>query len=209
MPAAVRGPLARAIAWDTIVAVRASPAVDRVVVVTSDEPLLRDLPPGCEPVADPGAGLNAAVRAGLATAAPTAPRAALLGDLPALRPDDLSVVLAAALACEAGALADADRTGTALLTRTAPGLLEPAFGEKSFARHLARGFTDLGALVADPEATIPTVRRDVDTLEHLRAAAALGLGSRTSAVLASVGVGVGGGAGVDGQAAQGARSPVA
>jgi 2-phospho-L-lactate guanylyltransferase len=52
-----------------------------------------------------------------------------------------------------------------------------AFGAGSLARHAALGCVAL----AIPDA--PTLRRDVDTVDQLEAAAVLGLGPRTSAVV--------------------------
>ena len=55
-----------------------------------------------------------------------------------------------------------------------------SFGDGSFARHTAAGYTPLEI----PDAS--TLRRDVDTAEQLDAAARLGVGPRTAAVLGSV-----------------------
>ena len=104
-----RPELARAIALDTLEAVCRALAPGDVVTVTSDEvvaPAAAAL--GCRVVADPGTGLNAAITAGIRVAlspAGTAPDpnvpgpdapgvAVLLGDLPALRPEDLVTALA-------------------------------------------------------------------------------------------------------------------
>ena len=146
-------------------------------------------------VADPGRGLNAAIAAGLA-AAGSPLRAAMLGDLPALRPADLDAALARAEevgAAGAGAsearssagdptgarialaVADADGTGTTLLAHAHPDLLR--FGADSYARHLAAGALPLEVPASS------TLRRDVDTAAHLDAARALGVGPRTSALL--------------------------
>ncbi|MBY8881871.1 2-phospho-L-lactate guanylyltransferase [Streptomyces sp. PLK6-54] len=107
--------------------------------------------------------------------------AALNGDLPALRPAELSLVLdEAARAPERAFLADAAGVGTTLLA-AAPGVaLSPAFGGPSRARHLASGAREITL------ARVPSVRQDVDTAEDLRAAGALGLGPRTAALLGAV-----------------------
>ncbi|OCG74840.1 hypothetical protein [Microbacterium sediminis] len=123
-------------------------------------------------VADPGTGLNAAIAAGLAAATGPA-RAALLGDLPALRPGDLDDALRRATG--PAAVADADGTGTTLFAHAEADLL--AFGADSYARHLAAGAV---ALDVDPASTL---RHDVDTAAQLDAARALGLGPRTAALL--------------------------
>lgn len=120
---------------------------------------------------DPGQGLNAAVAAGLEAARGRA--AALLGDVPALRPADLDAALSQAGEGPA-VVADADGTGTTLLTDATPGILR--FGPGSFAAHV-----EAGARPLDVPAT-STLRHDVDTADQLDAARALGLGPRTAAL---------------------------
>lgn len=184
VPGVDRAALARAIGLDTIAAARACPAIAQVVVVTADAEIARAVGGACLVVADPGAGLNDAVRAGLAATDPAAPRAAMLGDLPALRAADLTTVLAAAAQHESAALPDAEGTGTTLITRTIAGELVPAFGEDSFARHCAAGFVDLARQIdsGSQQRSVWSARRDVDTLDQLREAAQLGLGIRSAAV---------------------------
>jgi 2-phospho-L-lactate guanylyltransferase len=72
---------------------------------------------------------------------------------------------------------DQEGTGSTLVTARAGVAWETAFGDGSFARHVELGCTPLE--VADGS----TLRRDVDTVEQLRAAAELGLGRRTAQVL--------------------------
>jgi 2-phospho-L-lactate guanylyltransferase len=172
VPAAGRTALARGIALDTIAAAcRAA----RVVVVTADEAIAAEAAQlGAHVVDDPGGGIDAAVAAG----APTGGfRAALLGDLPALRTEDLAAALEDATSVDRGVVADAEGTGTTLVT-AAPGVpWATAFGPGSFARHLALGCVPL----AVPDAS--TLRRDVDTVEQLDAAVAHGIGQRTAAAL--------------------------
>lgn len=180
-----RAELATAIALDTIDAVCRAEHVAEVVVVTADGELalrvLSDAGAAPRPlvrvVPDRGAGLNAAISAGLAAADATRSRAALLGDLPALEPADLDAALTLAATRERTFVPDAEGTGTTLICAL-PGVpLEPAFGRDSAARHAAAGFVQL-----DVPAT-STLRRDVDTADQLRAAAQLGLGRRTAALI--------------------------
>lgn len=104
--------------------------------------------------------------------------AALNADLPALRPAELTRVLAAATEFPRAFLADAAGIGTTLLA-AAPGReLTPAFGMDSRARHRASGAVELRLEGVD------SVRQDVDTGGDLRAALALGVGPRTAAVAA-------------------------
>ena len=193
-----RAALARAIGLDTIAAAQACPAVAQVVVVTADAEIAREISDGCLVVTDPGTGLNDAVRAGLAVTDAAQPRAAMLGDLPALRATDLETVLVAAARYESAALPDAEGTGTTLITRTITGELTPAFGDGSFARHRAAGFVDLAREIeaGRQQRGAWSARRDVDTLDQLHEAAQLGLGIRTAALL-------------EGRSRQGAASSVA
>jgi 2-phospho-L-lactate guanylyltransferase len=99
--------------------------------------------------------------------------AALVGDLPALRPAELATALAAATEHPQSFVPDAAGTGTTLLAATPGSSLRPAFGLDSAARHTAW---------AVPLDAAPGLRHDVDTAADLRSAAALGLGPATSAV---------------------------
>jgi 2-phospho-L-lactate guanylyltransferase len=180
-----RAGLARAIALDTLAAVSACELVVQVVVVTDDAtlareaaviPALRFVPEG------ESRGLDAAIATGMAAVDPNGrlPRAALLGDLPALRPADLGEALRAAASVDRAVVADAEGTGSTLVT-SLPGVAwASSFGDGSFARHSAAGCTPLEI----PDAS--TLRRDVDTAEQLAAAVRLGVGPRTAGALASV-----------------------
>lgn len=176
-----RGPeLARAIALDTLEAVVACEAVEQVVVVTDDADLEASVPSGVVVVADRAAdGPNAALVEAMTSLPSATPRAALLADLPALRASDLAEVLALAGMAARGVVPDAEGSGSTLVTAGAGVAWASAFGADSFARHLALGCTVL-EVGADS-----SLRRDVDTAEHLAAAEALGLGRWTSAALRS------------------------
>lgn len=171
-----RTDLARAVACDTLEAVCAAVGPAALTVVTSDA-LVRDVAValGARVVPDPGSGLNGAVAAGWQHAPESDGSrvgwAALLGDLPALRPGDLRAALAECARHRSAVVPDAAGTGTVLLTSTvAPP--EPRFGPGSAARHEADG-----AAVLPLE--LPSLRRDVDLAEDLRAALSLGVGPHT------------------------------
>lgn len=177
-----RAALAHAIALDTLEAATACELVAQVVVVTNDPALARESAaiPALRFVSEGDArGLDAAVATGISAVDPNdrMPRAALLGDLPALRPADLADALRAAASVDRGVVADAEGTGSTLVTARAGVPWTSSFGEGSFARHLELGCTPLPV----PDAS--TLRRDVDTAEQLDAARALGLGPRTGALL--------------------------
>lgn len=171
-----------AIAYDTVSAALHCPEVKELLLVTDDPWWIgADLraAPRLSVLVHPEPGLNPAVRAGLREAAAGAPAraAVMLGDLPGLRPEDLSLALRAAADVPAGMLADRQGAGTTLLTGVRHGV---HFGPDSAARHRRAGHREL------PLSPASTVRWDVDTPEDLeRAAAQIGLGPRTRRLLAA------------------------
>ncbi|MEJ2868589.1 2-phospho-L-lactate guanylyltransferase [Actinomycetospora sp. OC33-EN08] len=177
---AAHADLALALAADTLAAVLAS-SVRRLVVVTSEPRWHDDVPPvvadpRLELVADPGRGLNAAVRAGVGHLDGPAPVGVLLADLPALRPAELDEALAAGRAAleraPAAFVADHTGEGTSLLVLT-PGFA-PRFGRGSAAAHAAAGAEPL-------RGAWPGLRHDVDVPADLDEVRALGVGSATRA----------------------------
>ncbi|WP_375479919.1 2-phospho-L-lactate guanylyltransferase [uncultured Jatrophihabitans sp.] len=168
--------LVEAIRADTEAAAHAADGVSRVLLVVDQLPAAVGLP-SAEVLVQRAPGLNAALREGAAHAAARWPDdgvAALLGDLPALRPGELASALGAAAGHPRGYVADAAGTGTTLLT-SRPGVeLQPAFGAGSAARHAA---------IAAPLAAGPGLRTDVDTAADLAAALALGVGTATAALV--------------------------
>lgn len=181
-PGVEREALALALATDCLTAVCAGMPPGRVLVVTSDE-RVREVATGlgAEVVADPGDGLDGAVRAGRDRAAsgdPDTPVAVLLGDLPALRTADLTAALGAATAYPRAVVPDASGTGTVLLTARRGGDLEPSFGDGSASRHEAAGHHRL-------DLDLPRLRTDVDDDRALRTAVTLGVGVATAGVLAA------------------------
>lgn len=171
--------LALALAQDTVVAARACPAVEAVLVMTDDDEAAEALGAlGARVHRDPpGGGLNETFTLGRSLVTDV-PVAALTADLPALRPLELAAALRAAANGPPGVrrfVADTPGTGTVLLTAP-PGLpLEPRFGERSAAAHAESGAVALTG-------TWPTLRRDVDLPADLAAAAVLGLGRHTAAL---------------------------
>ncbi len=133
-----------AIRADTVAAAQAADAVARVVVVADRA----DRAAGSQPiVVQSRPGLNAALREGAAYAArhwPADGVAALVGDLPALRPHELADALARAAGHPHGFVPDAPGTGTTLLTARPARRCDPAFGPGSAARH-ARSAVALAA----------------------------------------------------------------
>jgi 2-phospho-L-lactate guanylyltransferase len=167
--------LVLALLADTVAAAAACPAVTELLVVTDDPAaadVVRQL--GARIVPDvPDRGLNPALEYGARRASGDAV-AALSSDLPALRPDELTAALGAAAGSARAFVADAQGTGTTLLTAVDTELL-PRFGPRSAEAHLVGGATALSG-------TWPGLVRDVDTESDLRAALALGAGPRTTAL---------------------------
>jgi 2-phospho-L-lactate guanylyltransferase len=102
---------------------------------------------------------------------------ALASDLPALRPEDLEVVLRHAAGHDQSVVADASGTGTTLLCASSRKHFVPRFGVASFAAHLEGGAADVTEVA--PE----SVRRDVDTIDALSVAVDLGVGQATRRAL--------------------------
>lgn len=170
--------LATALALDTVAAAAGAVGPGAVTVVTSDARVTAGLYGlGVEAVADPAEGLNAAVRLGLDAVRPGEAAAVLLGDVPALRPEELSAALALALTHLIALVPDAEGTGSVLLAGRPGVRLTPRFGPGSAAAHEAHGAKRL-------ELDLPGLRRDVDDEKSLRAALRLGVGRHTAALLA-------------------------
>lgn len=96
----------------------------------------------------------------------------MVADLPSLRPEELAEALDEARRHDAAYVADAEGSGTTVLTARRACDLLPSFGPDSAARHGALGAVPVAAAVA-------TLRRDVDTLADIRVALAMGVGRRT------------------------------
>lgn len=180
-PVAAHTRLVLAMTQDTVRAVLASPVVAEVLVVTDDPQAAVVLDRlGATVVPDrPAAGLNAAIAYGSGVAVRSRRwTAALASDLPALRPTELTGALSAAVEHPQPAFVrDASGAGTTLLTAPPGSVLDPRFGPDSAARHAASGARAL-------DGDWPSLRRDVDTRSDLAAAAELGLGPYTSALMA-------------------------
>lgn len=179
-----RSKFALAMAADTISAAIEADTVGAVIVVT-DDPEVGDIAAevGAIVIADtPRAGLNEALAHGAGYSErrwPDRGRAGLAGDLPALKPRELTAALAAAARVRAAFVPDAEGTGTTLYAAAPGAPFSPRFGPASRDRHLAGGAVELGT------GELIGLRRDVDTVEDLRAAARIGLGPRTRALVAA------------------------
>ena len=176
-----RRDLVVAFAADTVAAALESPLVEVVLVVTDDHLLAAGLAELGTQVLPDGTSddLNGSLvqaAAELARRRPLLRPVALCADLPALRTEELTRVLAEAASHRAAFVADADGVGTTALTAGHAEDFQPCFGRGSRAAHLAAGAEEI---TLDD---IASVRRDVDTPADLAAALDLGVGVRTSLV---------------------------
>jgi 2-phospho-L-lactate guanylyltransferase len=182
LPADVRQALVIAMALDVMEAVLGLPHVRQVVLVSRDprwQALFDD--PRISVVPDsPRDSINDALRRGAAACQwewPGTGIAALTGDLPALSSGDLAEALAQASQSGSSFAPDADGEGTTLLAARCASRFDPRYGRGSRLRHRHAGATELEV---PPDSGL---RQDVDTLEDLAVAAAIGVGRHTSAVL--------------------------
>lgn len=171
-----RRALAAAFALDTVTAGLSTPGVARVLAVTDDAHFARDLAAaGCEVLPDgPSGELNTSLALAAAEAHrrwPALRPVALCADLPALRPDDLAQALASAASAPAAFVADAAGLGTTMYSAAYDGFV-PRFGPDSRRAHLAGGAVEV-------EGALATLRADVDDLDDLARARALGVGPHT------------------------------
>ncbi len=191
VPAARHRDLTLAMLRDTAAAVLACPEVAELLVVTDDpEAAAAAAGVGARPVperagaAGPGSGedtaLNDALRHGAdVVAGPGRHRAVLTGDLPALRPGELSRALRGVRL--RSFVPDAAGTGTVLLAAPAGIALDPRFGVGSAAAHASSGAVPLSG-------DWPGLRQDVDTAADLRTVLTLGPGPHTCALLRDLGL---------------------
>jgi 2-phospho-L-lactate guanylyltransferase len=175
-----RRSLAEAFAQDTVAACLAATSVAAVLVVTDDvrfSTVLTAL--GCEAVPDGVTGdLNGTLRQAAAEAHRRWPHlvpVAICADLPALVPEDLDATLARVSGPHPWFVPDADGVGTTLYVASYDEF-DPRFGPGSRDAHLDGGARELADVPA-------SVRRDVDDLDDLREAVALGVGPRTAAAV--------------------------
>jgi 2-phospho-L-lactate guanylyltransferase len=165
-----RRALAEAMFSDVLVALRRTPSIDTVLVVSGDN--------GAQQLAggygagvldDQQRGHSAATLLGIAQAMESGARRVLLvpGDCPLLDPNELEGLLGRRTqARSALIIPDRHGTGTNALLLTPPDSLEPAFGPGSCQRHAAGA----RALRTPHEVVhVPSLALDIDTPEDLAA----------------------------------------
>jgi 2-phospho-L-lactate/phosphoenolpyruvate guanylyltransferase len=170
---AVRRELQVAMLRDVFGACAGAPALDGLLVVTSDPEVAalgREVA-GAEviPDHDPPRGMNGAVARGLGALAERGIEAALVmtADLPLARPDDLAAILAAAPPGPSAVLVPShEGTGTNAMLLRPPRAIAPKLGPRSLARHLAAA-ERRGVAVARLERA--RIALDIDTPRDLAA----------------------------------------
>lgn len=105
----------------------------------------------------------------------------MTGDLPSLRPHDMTAALDLALFHPLGVVPDHQGTGTTMITARAR-RFAPKFGESSCEAHCRGGHTVL------PVPPGSTLRQDVDTLTDLLQALKRGTGPATESAAARYGI---------------------
>jgi 2-phospho-L-lactate guanylyltransferase len=165
-----RAELAAGMVGDVLAALREVAGVDDVIVVTAEpRAAVAAREAGAHVVDDPvEAGQSDAAARGIAAAVARGADRVLLvpGDCPALDPREVGALLDGFP--DAGVVIVPDRhgTGTNALRLAPPGVMPPAFGTGSFARHAALGAA-AGATVRVAHA--PSLELDVDTPGDLAA----------------------------------------
>jgi 2-phospho-L-lactate guanylyltransferase len=178
VPADLRRRLALAMAVDTVTAAVRCGTVMAIVESEADAAALTAIP-GVHTHRTSVTGLNESIRDGIKTLSgsglPTDRVAVLPGDLPGLRPAELSAVLQECISHRFAVVADHQGVGTTLLAATEAGALDPQYGPDSCRRHQLAG----AVLIDLPAGS--SLRWDIDTVDDMDA----GLGPSTRAVLAA------------------------
>jgi len=170
LPEHDRRALAESMFSDTLVALGRVPALESIVVVSSDRVAQRIAGGyGARVIEEEERGHNAAAARGVEALVEEGIERALLvpGDCPLLSPADIQALLAHEVP-ERSALIVPDRhgTGTNALLLTPPDVLAPSFGPDSCRRHLADAQqSDVPAQVVE----IDSLALDIDTPDDLEA----------------------------------------
>jgi 2-phospho-L-lactate guanylyltransferase len=158
-----RSALARELAGKVISALKDSGDVDRLAVVTPEPDLAAAL--DVEGLADAG-DLNASLARGVEWAQGLGARSLLIlpADLPLVTGADVRALIAAAGAAPGITICATRDGGTGALLLTPPRVIPPAFGPRSFERHIQLA-AERG--IAVRRVSIPAFETDLDTVEDL------------------------------------------
>lgn len=179
-----REELARAMLSDVLAVLSRSAALQGILIVSGDAEVARlGADYGVATLLDPiDAGTNAAVQLGLdhLKSVGSGPAVVVQSDIPLLTDAEFSGIVAA-LDDHDMAIAPARRDrGTNVLALSRPDILAPAFGERSFERHMASAAAlSMRVAVLD----LPGAGHDVDVPSDLSFGVGRGAGSHTMAAL--------------------------
>jgi 2-phospho-L-lactate guanylyltransferase len=165
LPPPLRQRLALAMALDTVSAAARSARVVAIVEDAADAEHLLAVP-GVAVHRTSVTGLNESILDGLKSLAAAGggapgPVAVLPGDLPGLRPEELTEVLTLCAQYRFAVVADHQGIGTTLLAATDPTALQPRYGTSSFDAHRLAGATPI------PLPASSSLRWDIDTLDDV------------------------------------------
>lgn len=179
--AASTAEFAGAFARDVVAVAKRVSEVDRVVVVTSDGGLAKEVESlGARVLSEPTrltGDLNAVLKFAQGEELsnyPNCPIAIVTADLATIQPAALASLLDNASRTERGFVADHTGLGTSLLINRSGRAVTTAFGPASANAHRTRGFDDLTEFAQD------SLRLDVDTPDDLERAIVVGLGPAAS-----------------------------
>jgi 2-phospho-L-lactate guanylyltransferase len=179
--ASQRRDLALAFARDTVDAALKSSEVSEVVVITEDSVVkqtFRDTGVRVTQSMDPRSVWSAVTTAHRATSTrDVRPTAVVMGDLPALMPAELNAALRRAAEGPWSVYCEDLLSGGTTFYASCHSAFIPTLGPRSAAQNASLGAMRIGR-------DLPGLRCDVDTLEDLKMAKHLGVGVRTSQVLA-------------------------
>lgn len=153
-----RSRLIRTMLADVLAALRATPGLAGIGVVTREAGLV---PAGVQHLPDPGGGLNAALAAAAGWVSASGYGAMLIvpADIPCVTPAELAAVLAPAAANPLVIAPDVPETGTNALLLAPPTLIAPRFGPDSLAAH-EKAAAEEGVRAA--RVSRPGLARDID-----------------------------------------------
>lgn len=190
LPPRQRQALAKAMAHDTVECLADCPLVRHVSVLTTSPAMIGavELRLASEVLVQPDrcASLDEALSWAIGhTGEFLGNTAVVVADLPTLGGPDLEQLLTSASQHAVSMVVDRHGTGTTVLAATDPSLLTPSFGRDSATRHRSNGVSHVTVLSHDECGA--GARCDVDTLDDLATARAIGLGRHSRFIDAQLG----------------------
>lgn len=171
---------------DVLNAVHQAPSISGAIVVSPDEKVLSFASlHGAEGVAEPGLGLNEALKIAIRHSISKGADSVLIlpADLPLLKSADVENIIAMASAPKDVGIAPSKAKGTNALFLRPPDLINLRFGGESFPLHLKEASQ---AGVKSRIYRSPTTATDIDEVADLLSIETLGHGTRTHEFLRSL-----------------------